>query len=185
MSIYSWLIVLFWFIFLAYWLISAIGMKKDIRSTNSWWGYSGIVLVVILLLFFQQSSFQFQLIPHTTVVLIVGVILCGLGVVFAIWARRQLGKNWGSRPSAQQEGQELMTSGPYHFVRHPIYTGMLSALIGSALVGGTLWFIIFVLICVLLTWKRIRAEEKFMMQQFPNQYHDYKKRTRVLIPFVF
>ena len=55
MSIYSWLIVLFWFIFLAYWLISAMGVKKNVHSTNSWWGYSGIVLVVVLLLKFQQS----------------------------------------------------------------------------------------------------------------------------------
>jgi protein-S-isoprenylcysteine O-methyltransferase Ste14 len=185
MSIYSWLIVLFWFIFLAYWLISAMGVKKNVHSTNSWWGYSGIVLVVVLLLKFQQSSLQFQLISHTTTVLMLGVILCGLGIAFAVWARRQLGKSWGSRPSTKQEGQEIMTSGPYRLVRHPIYTGMLTALIGSALVGGTLWFIIFVLICALLTWKRVRAEEKFMMQQFPNQYPDYRKRTKTLIPFVF
>lgn len=185
MSIYSLLIVLFWFIFLAYWLISAIGVRKDVHSTNSWWGYSGIVLAVIFLLFFQQSSFQFQLIPHTSAILLAGVTLCGLGIAFAIWARRQLGKNWGSRPSTKQVGQDLITSGPYRFVRHPIYTGMLSALVGSALVGGTLWFIIFILICALLSWKRVHTEEKFMMQQFPNQYPDYKKRTRALIPFVF
>jgi protein-S-isoprenylcysteine O-methyltransferase Ste14 len=83
-----------------------------------------------------------------------------------------------------QENHELVTSGPYHFVRHPIYTGMLVALFGSALVGGTLWLLYFVAVCAMFVW-RVGVEEKFMTETFPQKYPEYKKRTKALIPFMW
>ena len=179
--IYNWLVIAFWVIFLVYWMVSAREMKKTARREAPWRGLS-ILIVFFALLFLQGYVFHFDFIPHTVMIEVTGVVLCGLGIAFAIWARRHLGKSWSARPSIQEE-HELVTSGPYRSVRHPIYTGVMIAVLGSTLVGGTFWFIIFILFCFELVW-RIRIEEQLMLQQFPNQYPDYKERTKMLIPFV-
>ncbi len=80
-----------------------------------------------------------------------------------------------------REGHELVMTGPYRFVRHPIYTGILSALLGSGLAAGPMWFLIFVLACPFLVFSAW-TEERMMAQQFPDAYPDYKKRTGALIP---
>lgn len=109
--------------------------------------------------------------------------MCGLGLALAIWARKHLGTNWSREPSVQA-GHELVTSGPYRVVRHPIYTGILAAIFGLVLVGGTLWLIMFGGMLLMFVW-RVKREEEFMMQLFPQQYPEYKKRTNALIPFVW
>lgn len=114
---------------------------------------------------------------------ILGVILCVLGLAFAIWARRDLGRNWSGTPS-MKEDHELVTSGPYRFVRHPIYTGMILALFGSVLASGIIWLVIFIIFCINFLYQ-LPVEEKYMMQLFPNEYPEYKKRTKALIPFVW
>jgi protein-S-isoprenylcysteine O-methyltransferase Ste14 len=84
-----------------------------------------------------------------------------------------------------QEGHELVTSGPYRIVRHPIYAGILVALLGSALVNNVGWFVVFVLIGATFVW-RINREERYMAQLFPEEYLEYKKRTvKKLIPLVW
>ena len=181
MAIYNLLLIVFWLIFLLYWATSAREMKKIAHQEAPWRGLS-ILIIFVALLFLQEYVFHFDFIPHTAMIEVMGVIFCDLGIAFAIWARRHLGKSWNARPSIQEE-HELVTTGPYRFVRHPIYTGVMIAVLGSTLVGGTFWFLIFILFCFELVW-RIRIEERLMLQQFPNQYPDYKKRTKALIPFV-
>jgi protein-S-isoprenylcysteine O-methyltransferase Ste14 len=78
-----------------------------------------------------------------------------------------------------------VTSGPYHFVRHPIYTGMAFALIGSAFAVGDLSWLVFYLALIIMFTCRIHVEEKFMTETFPDQYPEYKKRTKMLIPFIW
>jgi protein-S-isoprenylcysteine O-methyltransferase len=113
---------------------------------------------------------------------IVGAVLCAAGIFFAIWARRHLGKNWSGYPSEKQEHQ-LITSGPYAKVRHPIYTGMLAALFGSALTLGFPWLVALIIVFVIFLY-RIKVEERLMLKLFPSQYPEYIKRTKMLIPFV-
>ena len=186
------LIYLFWVILLLYWGVFAFSVKRDMRLAQSWQSRLGLVLFFFImmfalasLLYFQKifSSLQTATASHATWLSITGVVLCGLGVAFAIWARFYLGKNWSGTPSLK-EGHELIVGGPYRLVRHPIYTGMLLALLGSALVGGFLWFIIFISSAALLLY-RIKIEERLMAAQFPAQYLEYKKKTKSLIPFIF
>jgi protein-S-isoprenylcysteine O-methyltransferase Ste14 len=87
-------------------------------------------------------------------------------------------------PMSLKEGHELVTSGPYALVRHPIYTGLLTAQIGSMFAGGAFWMILFAFCCPVFL-NAARVEDRLMLQQFPNEYPGYKSRTKFLIPFVF
>lgn len=183
------IITFLWIIFIAYWAISAVGVKKNIRQKRfgGMMGVRLLALVILLWMFHSRipfsSGFKGYPVFHNPVSGIIGVVLCGAGIASAIWARRHLGRNWSSRPSIK-EGHELVTSGPYRFVRHPIYTGMLLALLGSVLAVNAIWVIIF-LICIVVFIARIKTEEGYMMQLFPDQYPDYKKHTKALIPLVW
>ena len=113
---------------------------------------------------------------------LVGCVLCVVGVAFAIWARLAIGSNCGM-PMTLAEQPELVTSGPYAFVRHPIYTGVSLLWIGTALVypltivpGAA-----FIAYCVVSAYR----EEADMGRLFPDVYPAYKKRTKRLVPFLW
>ena len=111
-----------------------------------------------------------------------GVGLCLAGFGFAFWARVHIGRNWGMPMSLRQD-HELVTTGPYAYVRHPIYTGIMLAMIGSALTLGVLWLLLFALYFAYFIFSA-RTEEKMMLAQFPDSYPAYRRRTKMLIPFV-
>ena len=111
-----------------------------------------------------------------------GLILCLAGFALAVWARLHLGRNWGM-PMTFKEGHDLVTGGPYGYIRHPIYTGMLLAIFGSALVTGPVLLAVFVGMAIYCVYSA-RTEEGLMMQAFPEQYTQYKRRTKAFIPFV-
>lgn len=192
MSSLSPIIFLCWFIFVVYWAISAIGVKKDVSQRSGWRKFLllRILLIIILIWLLNQGSFShfwdsaYNLpLFSNAIVQIIGAILCGGGILFAFWARWNLGRNWSGTPQIKID-HELVTSGPYRFVRHPIYTGMLTALLGSALTAGPAWLIIFIVATIVFIM-RIGKEEGYMMKLFPDQYPAYKKRTKALIPFVW
>ena len=112
-----------------------------------------------------------------------GVMLCWGGLGFAIWARIHLGKNWGM-PMSVKENPELITSGPYAYVRHPIYTGVLAAAIGSALVVGTGWLVLMVLLAIYFIYSA-KKEEALLRRTFGQHYDMYAQRTKMLIPWIF
>jgi protein-S-isoprenylcysteine O-methyltransferase Ste14 len=181
----SHLVYLLWLIFILYWIISAIGVKKNIR-TGEWRRDAGIrILLIIIIVVLLQISSSWKIFAYQSDlgVQAVGLVLCVAGIAFAIWARIHLGKNWSGTPS-MKEGHELITSGPYRFVRHPIYTGMLVALVGSALASGVIWLAILVVFLFNFLY-RLPIEERYMMQLFPKEYPEYKKRTKKLIPFIW
>lgn len=175
-----------WAIFILYWAISAIGVKRNIQG-NSWARSFGIriilVIIVIYILNASPALRKYLDLHFSYNAEVLGVILLATGIAFAIWARRHLGRNWSGTPSIK-EGHELVTSGPYHFLRHPIYTGMILALLGSSLVNGVSWIIAFVIVTIFFLF-RIRTEERYMMQLFPDKYPEYKKRTKALVPLVW
>ena len=188
MNIYTDIIVAFWIVFLAYWLISAFSAKRSVgRNIWRWLAMRLVLAVVVISLFGTQISDKWSGMQPTAaanpILAIIGTILCGLGIALAIWARIYLGRNWGM-PMSVKEEPELVTGGPYARVRHPIYTGVLLAMFGSALVAGLQWFVPVVLsaICFIYAAKR---EEKNMAKEFPEAYPAYKKRSKMLIPFIF
>ena len=124
--------------------------------------------------------------PLFTPTLILGwasALLTAIGIGFAIWARVNLGRNWSSRPTVKEQ-HELVTTGPYAYVRHPIYSGIMLAALGTALVTSI--FGIGVLVFISITFAlRMHKEEKIMLELFPEQYPEYQKHTKRLVPFVW
>jgi isoprenylcysteine carboxyl methyltransferase (ICMT) family protein YpbQ len=111
-----------------------------------------------------------------------GAVLCVAGLLFAIWARVALGRSWGM-PMAQHDNPELVTSGPYALVRHPIYTALAAMLIGTSLV-----FPVAAIPCaitIVYMMLAARREERDMEQRFPGAYSEYMRRSKFIVPFLF
>ncbi len=185
---YTLLIAFCWLLFVAYWLVSAVGVKKTFQ--RSWWQGAylrlAVIAAVLVLLHMPVVASLFAHVRLTTanpVSSSIGVFLCAAGIAFAIWARRHLGRNWGM-PMAIKEEAEFVTSGPYAYVRHPIYAGMLIAMLGSVLVEGVMWLVPLVVFGVYFIYSA-QSEERHMAQQFPEQYPAYAKHTKMFIPFIF
>jgi protein-S-isoprenylcysteine O-methyltransferase Ste14 len=168
----------------------ALRAKKSVRTFR--WRRQVLlrvlIIAVILLIhrlpFFDQAvrDVRGDVLISSPIAGPIGVLLCGLGFGLAFWARSRLGTNWGM-PMSQKENPELVTSGPYAYVRHPIYSGILLAMIGSAVGESLVWVLPFVLSGIYLLYSA-RNEERLMIEQFPNQYPSYMRRTKMLIPFV-
>ena len=106
------------------------------------------------------------------------------GLLFAIWAREHLGSNW-SRSVTIKQGHELIITGPYAAVRHPIYTGILAGFLGTAIaLSQVRGFIVLVLIFLIL-WVKLRMEEQWMRSQFGETYATYAHQTAALVPYLF
>jgi protein-S-isoprenylcysteine O-methyltransferase len=166
-----------------YLTVSALGVKRDTVAHLS--QKLGIMFAIIAAFLLPHLSiFRFvNFAPVNPVPSSFGVILCAAGMAFLVWARQHLGRNW-SQAVTTKVGHELVTSGPYSYVRHPMYAGGFLACIGSAIVcGGAFIFLLVTLGAIFL--QRVGAEDKLMEQQFPSEYPDYKKRTKALIPFVW
>jgi protein-S-isoprenylcysteine O-methyltransferase Ste14 len=173
------LIVVGWVLFWIYWLISAVGAKEGSRTTRARLPRMLIVVLVVVLSRIFRAG---ELAVHSPILQAVGTILfvCGLGL--AVWARIRLGRNWGM-PMTQKDDPELVTSGPYQFVRHPIYSGILLALLGTSLATEVYLLIAAGVMGAYFIYSA-SVEEKLMTSLFPNTYPSYRAKTKMLIPFV-
>jgi protein-S-isoprenylcysteine O-methyltransferase Ste14 len=106
-----------------------------------------------------------------------------MGLSFAIWARLHIGRNWGT-PMSQKQDPELVTSGPYHWVRHPIYSGILVAGLGTAIALTWSWLIVVALTGIYFIYSAT-VEERYLTKEFPDSYPGYRRSTKMLIPFIF
>ena len=189
--IYAIVVAASWLVFIVYWAASATRAKRDATRQSSWQSAVAIRVVVVLaaILLVRLPAAQ-RLLRGSREVLsfsnptagTIGALLSVAGVAVAVWARKCLGTNWSPRPSVKV-GHELVTSGPYRWVRHPIYTGMLLAVLGTALDTGILGLVIFLGVCLYLVL-RIPVEEGLMLGLFPEQYARYREQTKALIPHV-
>ncbi len=172
-------ILIVWVVFWIYWLISAAGAKQGTRPRRT--RPPGLIILVlgfVLLRVFRAN----ELAVHSPILQVVGVILFLSGLGLAVWARLYLGRNWGM-PMTQKDEPELVTSGPYHFVRHPIYSGILLAMLGTALATNIYWLIAFGVMGVYFIYSA-RVEERLLGASFPSTYQGYRTKTKMLIPFV-
>ncbi len=184
------IVALSWILYGAYWILSATTVKRDRERHRKRWDSFAVRLFIILVIAFVPwhrvpvPKISSLFVPATTgVARITGFVLSECGIAFAIWARWHLGRNWSSGPSVK-EGHELITSGPYAYVRHPIYSGLLAALLGTSILCGIQWILVLSFVGYAFV-VRIPREEDLMMQLFPGTYPEYKRRTKKLIPFVW
>jgi len=197
MVIYDSIILLSWAAFLLVWGVTAFFVKRDVRGGGyaaAWQRYWLLRLAVGVLIVFLAMRVARRA-PSSGAVFLRGIFtlppalgwaaaaFTAIGIGLAVWARLYLGRNWSPRP-AVKEHHELVTTGPYAYVRHPIYTGIMLATLGSALVGMIFGIVMFIVISIVFTL-RISKEEKLMLELFPRQYPEYQKRTKRLVPFVW
>jgi protein-S-isoprenylcysteine O-methyltransferase len=112
-----------------------------------------------------------------------GLALTAVGILFAIWARLWIGRNWSGRVTIKEQ-HELIQGGPYAIVRHPIYSGFLLAILGTAIIHGEVRSFLALPVAAIGWTFKLRLEESFMTQQFGAAYVDYKRRVKALVPFV-
>jgi protein-S-isoprenylcysteine O-methyltransferase Ste14 len=176
-----------WLLFIAYWAVAAVGAKRNAGKRR--WGTEfglRIAVIVLVIALLQSQSLRHLLgeiqrfAGHSPVLGWSGVVLCLLGFGLAMNARRHLGRNWGMPMSRKQDAQ-LVTSGPYAFIRHPIYTGLILAMLGSAMGISVVWAPVLIFIGAYFIYSA-RREEAVMLQLFPEQYGAYMARTGMLMP---
>jgi protein-S-isoprenylcysteine O-methyltransferase Ste14 len=168
-----------WIVFWIYWLVSASTSKE---SVSGGWrtrltGVSVVGVFVIAGVLHHGS-----LAVHSWILAGIGALLFACGIALAVWARLNLGRNWGM-PTSQRVDPELVTSGPYRFVRHPIYSGLLIAMLGTALVNNLLGLIV-VAALIAYFYYCGTVEERNLTATFPQAYPEYRNRTKMLIPFL-
>lgn len=177
-----------WLTLIAVWLVAAPFGKSIIHQQSRWSRFEQIaVLAAGLYLLFGPGApawIGVALFNVTVPIALAGLVLviCGLG--FSIWARLLLGGNWSGTATLKQ-GHTLVRRGPYCMVRHPIYTGLLIALLGSALQRGLVRCFLAVLVCAIGFWLKIIVEERLMVKCFGEEYVRYRREVRALAPFFF
>jgi len=168
-----------WLVFWIYWIASASSSKESVPS--GWrTRLTGVTAVGIFLI--AGVLHGGILAVHSLILAAVGALLFACGIALAVWARLHLGRNWGM-PMTQRAEPELVTSGPYRFVRHPIYSGLLTAILGTALVNNLLGLIVVAVLVAYFYYCGI-VEERNLAVTFPKAYPEYRSRTKMLIPFL-
>lgn len=177
-----------WVIFVLFWLISAFFTKRSIEKENivKRLAYIIPVLIAYFLIFEGINNKQFQylnilFIPNTLCTMIIGVLSTVLGLLLTLWARISLGTNWSGTVTFK-ENHKLIERGPYAFVRHPIYSGILLMSLGTVIFAGNVVGLIGLILLFVSFWIKLKQEEKLMIKHFKGKYVAYKRRTNALIP---
>ena len=188
MPVFNLLIKICWLLFIVVWVMFSFKAKRNVQSNRERQGsFIRFVIIFVVIAFLRTTIFRdlahAKIFSSIHFVQGCGVLICAVGIAFAIWARIHIGKNWGM-PMSQKIEPELITTGPYRFVRHPIYTGLIIAMIGSSFAESLTWIIWLVFLGGYFIYSA-KSEEKSMMLQFPDKYPEYMRRTKMLIPFIF
>jgi protein-S-isoprenylcysteine O-methyltransferase Ste14 len=175
-----------WILFGLYWLVSALKRKKTKRRES--WSQRLIYMLPLIVAFWLLSRpdahfglLGARFVPASPLTEWTGVLLTAAGVALAFWARWHLGANW-SGVVTLKEGHELIRTGPYRSIRHPIYTGILLALLGTVVAAGEVRG----LLAVALTWIsfywKARREESFLKQEFGERFGEHARQTGMFLP---
>ena len=186
-KLYWYLIAALWGAWCIYWLAYSLNVKRAVRreSLAARWAHIVPLAVGIPLIVARHPSapiFSMRILPWSLSTYWIGVAVICLGLAFAIWARRYLGTNWSGTVTVK-ENHELIRTGPYALVRHPIYTGILTAILGTAISRGELRGVWGLAICTTGFVLKLRREERWMCETFGEQYERYRASVPMLVPF--
>jgi protein-S-isoprenylcysteine O-methyltransferase Ste14 len=171
-----------WIVFWIYWVAASVGVKA---GRTRWARFAGvrvaIILAVLLLLRLRVLKG-----PHAVTddpwLRGIGLAIFLLGLALAVWARIYIGRNWGM-PMSEKVDPELVTTGPYSAIRHPIYSGIILAMVGTTVAVSLFWLAAVVLLGAYFLYSAA-MEERYMAEVFPGAYPRYKQSTKMLIPFI-
>jgi protein-S-isoprenylcysteine O-methyltransferase Ste14 len=175
-----------WMVFFLYWAISALSSKVAKKSESVLARFQRMVPLVVAysLIFYQVTRVGWlgkRFVADTSAAAVIGVTLTTAGVAFAIWARWHLGANWSAIVSIREQ-HKLIRTGPYRRVRHPIYTGMLLAMAGTALVLGELRGLLAFAITLFAFYWKARKEEAWLTREFGESFEAHAKQTGMFLP---
>jgi len=181
------LILGLWLAWVSYWVVAAFGAKttrwrESLASRLSHVLPLALGVALIAWPRLHVGWLPRAPLPHGPVRSGTALVLVAAGLAFTVWARMHLGGNW-SGSVTEKEGHELVRSGPYALVRHPIYTGLLVALLGSAVACGELRAVLGLGVVAAAFTRKLRIEERFMRERFPEEYPRYCAQVPALIPF--
>jgi len=172
-----------WIVFWTYWLVMAVTAKAgQARWTQSARVWVGTILVILLLTRLQIFKGHGTATGNNPWLLGVGLAIFVLGLVLAVWARVYLGRNWGM-PMSQRADPELVTTGPYARIRHPIYSGIILATVGTAIAVSLDWLNAVAILGAYFLFSAV-IEERTMAKLFPAAYPPYRRATKMLIPYI-
>jgi protein-S-isoprenylcysteine O-methyltransferase Ste14 len=186
--VYNYFFAAVWIAFLLYWQIKSVGTKTTQRLEPA---ASRIVRSLVFLIAITLLSWPYiplpwlyrSFLPMGLLTFWLGAGVTVAGLLFAVWARAHLGTNWSRSVTIKQDHQ-LIVTGPYAIARHPIYTGILTGFLGSAIATTQIRGIIAFALVFLVLWFKLRMEEEWMRNQFGPTYEAYAKHVAALVPFV-
>jgi protein-S-isoprenylcysteine O-methyltransferase Ste14 len=171
-----------WVAFWIYWLAASVGAKA---GRSRWTQFAGVrvaLILVILFLLRLKVLKTGQAVTHDPWLKGIGLAVFLLGIALAVWARVYIGTNWGM-PMSRKVNPELVETGPYRKIRHPIYSGIILAMIGTAIAVSVYWLIAAVVLGGYFIYSAVH-EEQYLEELFPGAYPEYKESTKMLIPYV-
>jgi protein-S-isoprenylcysteine O-methyltransferase Ste14 len=178
-----------WVAFWIYWSFATPRRRPSKRKVARTFTVlnTGLLYLGFLLVLLGRSlpgSLGLLVVPQAIPIDVTGTVIVITGVAFAIWSRQSLRRNW-SGEVAIREGQQFIRSGPYSVVRHPIYVGMLLALLGTTLVSSTVGSLLGFVLAIISLWQKAYIEEQFLIVEFGEQYATYQREVKFLIPFIY
>jgi protein-S-isoprenylcysteine O-methyltransferase Ste14 len=175
-----------WLLFSLYWSIAAKKSAATKTSESVWSRQLHLILVngAALLLFLPVPGLTRSFLPASHFLVAAGLTIQAAFILLAVWSRRHLGSNWSGEVRIAAEHQ-LVRSGPYRFLRHPIYTAVLGMYCGTALVSGEIHALVALVIVTLAYWRKIRLEERALGETFGADHEIYRRNTWAFIPGVY
>ena len=172
-----------WIVFWVSWVAASLATKATRSRSSSGAAVRVTIIVAIFVLVRARVLRGAGTTIDDPVLVGLGVALFALGLGLAVWARVRLGRNWGT-PMSEKDDPELVTAGPYRFVRHPIYSGIILGMVGTALAVSLYWLVVAALAGGYFVYSAT-VEERIMARNFPDSYLEYKRSTKMLVPFLF
>jgi protein-S-isoprenylcysteine O-methyltransferase Ste14 len=182
MDVVAFIILVGWLGFWIYWFVAARNVP---RGRTRWGQFAGVrvVLVLVVLSLFRARVFRGHGITTDPLLQGIGLALFVAGLALAVWARLYIGSNWGM-PMTEKADPELVTTGPYRLVRHPIYSGIILAMLGTAIAISWYWLVAVAVIGGYFVYSAT-MEERYLTGVFPQAYPEYRTSSKMLVPFLF
>lgn len=175
-----------WFAWCIVWLLMAAWSKPSKRREFPWQRLEHVIPLVFAFMLIYNHVFAWgwlgtRIVLQNSIVAAIGLLLTAGGLVFAVWARIALGANWSGTVTIKS-GHNLIRRGPYRWIRHPIYTGLLASFVGTVLLQGEIRSILgFVLILAAL-YRKAKREERFLSEEFGDGFAEHAKHTGMFLP---